>query len=134
MMFSGVPPWLLLIAAPLAVFGLSAVLTGVVRGWLRRHAVLDRPGPRSAHAVPTPRGGGIAVLVALCPAWALAIALAGAPGRLWMVLAAALMLAVLSWIDDLRGLAPAVRLPVHAIAVIAGLSAALAGDAPPVFQ
>jgi UDP-N-acetylmuramyl pentapeptide phosphotransferase/UDP-N-acetylglucosamine-1-phosphate transferase len=128
------PTWYWLIAAVIAVFAASAVLTGVVLDRLRRHAVLDRPGPRSAHAVPTPRGGGIAVLVALCPAWALAIVLAGAPGRLWVGLAAAVMLAAVSWIDDLRGLAPAVRLPVHAIAVIAGLSAALAGDAPPVFQ
>src|SRR5690606_22966097 len=50
-------PWYWLIAAILAVFAASAVLTGVVLERLRRHAVLDRPGPRSAHAVPTPRGG-----------------------------------------------------------------------------
>lgn len=128
------PIWYWLTAAVLAVFAAGAVLTGVVLERLRRHAVLDRPGPRSSHAVPTPRGGGIAVLSVLCPAWALAIVLAGATERLWVVLAVAVMLAALSWIDDLRGLAPAVRLPVHAVAVAIAVAAALAGDAPPVFQ
>ena len=128
------PIWYWLTAAVLAVFAASAVLTGVVLERLRRHAVLDRPGPRSSHAVPTPRGGGIAVLSVLCPAWALAIVLAGATERLWVVLAVAVMLAALSWIDDLRGLAPAVRLPVHAVAVAIAVAAALAGDAPTVFQ
>ncbi len=131
-------PWYWLIAAALAVFAASAVLTGVVLDRLRRHAVLDRPGPRSAHAVPTPRGGGIAVLVALAPVWLWVWLAVDAPGgaaeRLGAALIAALILAVLSWIDDLHGLAPAVRLPIHALAVAIALAAALAGDAPPVFQ
>jgi UDP-N-acetylmuramyl pentapeptide phosphotransferase/UDP-N-acetylglucosamine-1-phosphate transferase len=101
---------------------------------LRRHAVLDRPGPRSAHAVPTPRGGGIAVLLALYPAWLLAVPLAGTDESLWIVLGAAVLLVAISWLDDLRNLSPAVRLPVHVVAVAIGLAGAAAGEAPPVFQ
>ncbi len=134
MIVSGVPTWLLLIAAPLAVLAASALLTGLVLDRLRRHAVLDRPGPRSSHAVPTPRGGGIAVLLALYPAWLLAVPLAGLDKGLWLVLGAAIPLAAVSWIDDLRDLSPALRLPVHVAAVAIGLSAAAMGDAPPVFQ
>ena len=126
--------WLLLVAAPLAVFAASALLTGLVLDRLRRHAVLDRPGSRSSHTVPTPRGGGIAVLAALCPAWLLAVPLASTNGGLWMVLGAALLLAAISWIDDLKDLSPALRLPVHVLAVAVGLWAAAVGDAPPVFQ
>jgi len=126
--------WIWLAVATAAVFAAVAALTGVVLGWLRRRAVFDRPGPRSAHAVPTPRGGGIAILLVLYPAWALAVPLAGAPQRLWPVLAAGALLAVVSWLDDLKNLSPAVRLPVHGLAVAAGLGAALASGAPPVFQ
>jgi len=125
---------LLLAVAPILVFAASALLTGLVLDRLRRHAVLDRPGPRSAHAVPTPRGGGIAVLLALYPAWLLAVPLAGAEDGLWIVLGAALPLVAISWLDDLRNLSPAVRLPVHVVAVAIGLAAAAAGEAPPVFQ
>ncbi len=127
-------PWLTLVVTIPAVFGLSAVLTGIVLRLLRRHAVLDRPGPRSAHAVPTPRGGGIAVLIALCPAWLWGVHAGGATDRLWPVLGAAGLLAAVSWLDDLRGLKPTIRLPVHVLAVAIGLSVAVAGDAPPVFQ
>jgi UDP-N-acetylmuramyl pentapeptide phosphotransferase/UDP-N-acetylglucosamine-1-phosphate transferase len=126
--------WIWLAVASAAVFVAVAALTGVVLGWLRRRAVLDRPGPRSAHAVPTPRGGGIAVLLVLYPAWALAVPLAGAPARLWPVLGAGALLAAVSWLDDLRGLSPALRLPVHVLAVAVGLGAAAATGAPPVFQ
>jgi UDP-N-acetylmuramyl pentapeptide phosphotransferase/UDP-N-acetylglucosamine-1-phosphate transferase len=128
------PDALLLWLLPVLVFAASAVLTGVVLRWLRRAAVLDRPGPRSSHAVPTPRGGGIAVLGVLLPAWAAVALLGGDPsvaGQLWPVLAAGLLLAIVSWIDDLRGLSPAWRLPVHVLAVAVGVFAA--GD-DPVFQ
>jgi UDP-N-acetylmuramyl pentapeptide phosphotransferase/UDP-N-acetylglucosamine-1-phosphate transferase len=128
----------LLAAAPILVFAASALLTGLVLDRLRRHAVLDRPGPRSAHAVPTPRGGGIAVLIALYPAWLLAAPLTGTDESLWVVslwvLGAAVLIAAISWLDDLRNLSPALRLPVHVAAVAIALSGAAIAGAPPVFQ
>lgn len=129
-----ISPWLPLVVAPLLVFAASALLTGLVLDRLRRHAVLDRPGPRSVHAVPTPRGGGIAVLAALYPAWLLAVPLAGADHGLWIALGAAVPLVAISWLDDLRNLSPAVRLPVHVAAVAIALAGAAAAGAPPVFQ
>lgn len=125
--------WIWLVAATVAVFAATALLTGRVLAWLRGRAVLDRPGPRSSHTVPTPRGGGIAILLVLLPAWALAVPLAGAPERLWPVLGVTALLAAVSWLDDLRGLSPMLRLPVHVLAVAASL-AATAPDASPVFQ
>ena len=38
----------------------SMLLTWVVLNYLRRKAILDMPNHRSSHAVPTPRGGGLA--------------------------------------------------------------------------
>jgi UDP-N-acetylmuramyl pentapeptide phosphotransferase/UDP-N-acetylglucosamine-1-phosphate transferase len=95
--------------------GASLALTGLLRRWLVARAILDRPNERSSHAAPTPRGGGIAVLAVLLPAWALT-----AP-ELWPVLLAALGLAVVGWWDDLKGLAPWPRLAAQAAAVAVGL-------------
>ncbi|HEX6440791.1 MAG TPA: glycosyltransferase family 4 protein [Stellaceae bacterium] len=92
---------------------------------LRRAAVIDRPNERSSHAVPTPRGGGIAPVGAILLAWmALIAADVGASG-LWLVLVGAVLLAVVSWFDDTRGLSPASRLFAQIAAVICGLLAAI---------
>jgi UDP-N-acetylmuramyl pentapeptide phosphotransferase/UDP-N-acetylglucosamine-1-phosphate transferase len=95
--------------------------TGELIPLLRRAAMLDRPNERSSHSVPTPRGGGIAVIGAILAAW-LALIVAGlAASRLLPVVAAAALLAAVSWIDDRRGLSPLVRLAAQVAAVALGL-------------
>jgi UDP-N-acetylmuramyl pentapeptide phosphotransferase/UDP-N-acetylglucosamine-1-phosphate transferase len=104
-------PGLLLVGAALG----SVVATGLVIDYLWRRAILDHPNERSSHVVPTPRGGGWGMLLVIGPAWA---ALAVPPA----VLAAAAVLAVVSWIDDCRGLTPGPRLVVQGLAVAVGLT------------
>lgn len=108
----------------------TSVATRGVLGYLRRRAVLDLPNERSSHSIPTPRGGGLAVILVLIPAWgALSLAAtAPAPGA-GFALAAALALGALSWLDDVGGLSPLVRLLVQVGAVAATLVAM--GDAGP---
>lgn len=48
----------------LTVVILSAVLTGLMRRYALSRKLLDQPNQRSSHAVPTPRGGGVAIVVA----------------------------------------------------------------------
>jgi UDP-N-acetylmuramyl pentapeptide phosphotransferase/UDP-N-acetylglucosamine-1-phosphate transferase len=125
--------WTGLAIAFLVVFAATGIATGLVLRVLRRRAILDRPNQRSSHVMPTPRGGGIAVIGVLLPAWA-AVALwseALSPGLI-AVLGGALVLAVLSWIDDLRGLGWRLRLALQVLAVALGL-AAMTGSGP-VFQ
>ena len=90
---------------------------------LSRAAMLDRPNERSLHAVPTPRGGGIAVIFAILPAWLVAMADGAGTARLPAVLGGAAVLAAVSWLDDRRGLAPAPRLLAQFAAVAVGLLA-----------
>ena len=52
--------------------------------WLRRHALMDVPSDRSSHLYPTPRGGGIAIVLGFSVG-----SLAGAPGTWTLVLAVA---------------------------------------------
>jgi UDP-N-acetylmuramyl pentapeptide phosphotransferase/UDP-N-acetylglucosamine-1-phosphate transferase len=46
-----------------AIFLLSFALTFFVRKWAIRKAIIDLPNDRSSHSIPTPRGGGLAVVV-----------------------------------------------------------------------
>ncbi|MBX3455610.1 glycosyltransferase family 4 protein [Ferrovibrio sp.] len=86
--------------------------------WLRQRAMLDLPNERSSHVIPTPRGGGIAVIAAILVTglpW-ITVQQADLPG---LMLAAAAALALLSWFDDrLRGLPVSLRLGGQALAVI----------------
>ena len=113
------------IAAGSASLAAVAVLTGLVRGVLRRHDVMDRPNERSSHAAAVPRGGGLAVIGVLLVVW-LALWLSGACAAcgtlFWVPLAGALALAGVSWLDDLRGgLAALPRLLAQIAAVGAGI-------------
>jgi UDP-N-acetylmuramyl pentapeptide phosphotransferase/UDP-N-acetylglucosamine-1-phosphate transferase len=102
---------------------------------LQRAAVLDQPNARSSHEVPTPRGGGIAVVGAILAAWLTLIA-AGATAAATVVplVAGAILLALVSWVDDRRGLSPGVRLVAQFAATAGAGLFAVAGGAGPVFQ
>jgi UDP-N-acetylmuramyl pentapeptide phosphotransferase/UDP-N-acetylglucosamine-1-phosphate transferase len=102
---------------------------------LRRAAVLDRPNERSSHQIPTPRGGGLAVIGAALAAWLVLVAAGLAPASLLAVITGAAALAGISWLDDirgLRGLSPAIRLGAQCAAVALGVLLAMPGGA--VFQ
>jgi UDP-N-acetylmuramyl pentapeptide phosphotransferase/UDP-N-acetylglucosamine-1-phosphate transferase len=115
------------LAVPAAALAATLAATGRVLRWLERRAILDRPVDRSAHRSPVPRGGGLAVIPVLIVAW-LGLALAGrAPAGAAPAALIAGALALLSWLDDLRGLPVGVRLGCHVVAVLAGLSFLPAG-------
>lgn len=46
------------------VVALSFVFTGLVRRYALSQQLLDQPNVRSSHSVPTPRGGGVAIVIA----------------------------------------------------------------------
>jgi UDP-N-acetylmuramyl pentapeptide phosphotransferase/UDP-N-acetylglucosamine-1-phosphate transferase len=109
-----------LAAVVLATSLLTCAATGALIPVLRRRELLDHPNERSSHSVPTPRGGGIALVGSLLLAW-LVLFQAGwvAPGVVSISLAAA-ALAVISWIDDLHSLSPLLRLLAQGAAVALG--------------
>src|SRR5690349_8027020 len=51
------------IATVAGTFVGSALVTGLVRRFALSHGVLDVPNERSSHSMPTPRGGGLAVVI-----------------------------------------------------------------------
>jgi UDP-N-acetylmuramyl pentapeptide phosphotransferase/UDP-N-acetylglucosamine-1-phosphate transferase len=85
---------------------------------LRRLAVLDVPGARSSHSVPTPRGGGAPIAVGLIAA----VLIAPGGGQARPALAAAIgFFGLLGLVDDLRSLPVRSRLllPAAAATVVA---------------
>ena len=88
---------------------------------VERHArtlgLVDLPNTRSSHVVPRPRGGGLGIIAGVIVS-ALVAPLAGRalPHELWIVIAAALAVAVVGLWDDVRGLGVWPRLAVQTIA------------------
>ncbi len=113
-----------IIGVPLAGAAGAAAATAALIPWLRRRAILDHPNERASHTVPTPKGGGLAVVPVLLALFAvLYLAFPAMPPALPVVTLAAAALWLLSWWDDLHDLSPFGRLAGHFVAVAAGLVA-----------
>lgn len=112
--------WLILIASG-ATLLVSCWLTGALRHYALRTQLLDLPNARSSHSQPTPRGGGLAIVVsfnlALLVAWWLggvASKFAAAAG------VGGLLIAAVGFLDDRHNLPARWRFLVHLVA--AGLA------------
>jgi Fuc2NAc and GlcNAc transferase len=46
------------------VAGVSLILTAVLRRYALARSIIDIPNARSSHSIPTPRGGGVAIVIA----------------------------------------------------------------------
>ncbi len=112
-----------LVAIALATGLLACVTTRVVIPILARREILDRPNERSSHHVATPRGGGIAVIGSVLLAWIVLVRTELVPSGVSGIALGAVFLAAVSWLDDLRGLSPVVRLLAQAAAVAIGVFA-----------
>ncbi|MDB5502012.1 MAG: glycosyl transferase [Tardiphaga sp.] len=103
---------------------LSASIVAAIRPLLVRYA-LARPNARSSHKVPTPQGGGIAVVASALLVGGLAVAcgVAASPPSLWVVFVATVFMAGIGAVDDLRPIPVAPRLVLQALTVGAVLYA-----------
>ncbi|WP_040426283.1 MraY family glycosyltransferase [Afipia birgiae] len=109
---------LLIITTPLVACVICAMLIVLLRPLLQRYA-LARPNARSSHSVPTPQGGGVAVIAAVITSAAISVSFFGAVAGsvLLAVLAAAVFLALFGAYDDLRTMPVLPRLLIQAAAV-----------------
>jgi Fuc2NAc and GlcNAc transferase len=102
----------------------SLFLTARVRAYALRNDVLDRPNERSSHTAPTPRGGGLAMLVAALVALAVGVLIHIVQVRHALALAPGIaILGVIGWLDDHGGLSARVRLAAHLLAAVIALAA-----------
>jgi len=109
---------------------MTYLLTPFVRKWATRFGAVDLPNARRPHAVPTPRAGGVAVIIGFHIACLAALVfpwpeVAGGLDRSWwgQFTLSSLVLLLVGLIDDLRGLPPLVKLAGQTIsATIVALS------------
>lgn len=113
--------------APLAAFFAALLVARLLLSPVARRIALDAPNERSLHRSPVPRTGGIAIAAGVAAASVLVW-----PG-LPVILAAAALLAVVSFVDDLLGLSTRLRLALHLGAAAAVLAFELEVTAPLAF-
>lgn len=97
--------------------------------YARREQLLDHPEERSNHAMPTPRGGGIAMVAVMAGvlAW---MAFAHASERLVLLamLAGLVLVGAIGWLDDHRPVSARIRLALHVLAaILVALAMAVSG-------
>lgn len=105
----------------LLAFVVTAVIVDLVIVAATRYRLVDLPNRRSAHALPTARGGGAAIVITMAagataaafrwPALALPIMLG--------TLAPALVIGVVGVIDDMQPLKASLRLVIHVAVAVA---------------
>jgi UDP-N-acetylmuramyl pentapeptide phosphotransferase/UDP-N-acetylglucosamine-1-phosphate transferase len=108
-------------------FAIGLAGTWLAREYAIRRELIDHPGERRSHDVPTPRGGGIAIVIALL----IAACVLGWRNPQQIILIAGyviglVLVAGVGMVDDHRPLSPWLRLGVQALAA-AMLALAVAG-------
>ncbi|MGA2059058.1 MAG: glycosyltransferase family 4 protein [Thermoguttaceae bacterium] len=108
------------VLAFIAVAFLSALIVAMIVRLAWRWRILDIPNRRSSHSIPTPRGGGLAIVLLTLAGW-WCYAFWGGKVPMTMVnvyTAAAALVALTGWFDDLYSLPNLFRLSVHLAAAI----------------
>lgn len=103
------------------IIGFAAAVAAVIAALLVRQFcnpgsrlhILDHPNERSLHTRPTPRTGGVAILGGLVAGLAVYGLAVGFPSGVGWMVAGAAVIALLSFVDDRRGLGVRVRLLGH---------------------
>lgn len=102
----------------LAVFLGAWLGTHAVRRYALSRDLLDHPNERSSHTAPTPRGGGVAIVLAFL-AGLVALHGLGEVNEmlLWALAGGGVAVALVGFVDDHGGLSARARLTVHFAAV-----------------
>lgn len=97
----------------------SLVMTGTLRRYALAKNIIDVPNARSSHSIPTPRGGGVSIVVAFLAALAVMTVQPGVQADTLIALGGAgAVIAVLGFMDDHGHIAARWRLLGHFAAAI----------------
>lgn len=109
----------------LTALTIGGVASLLLTSWMTRGASRlpqDNPNARSLHERPTPRSGGIAIVAGIALGSVLVVREAG------LVLGLALLLAIVSFVDDWRELPAAARLATHFAAAVAFVTMGISAE------
>lgn len=102
-----------------AALAVTVVLTGLVRRYAVEQSLIDVPNERSSHSMPTPRGGGLAIVLVVIGGITLLATTGRLPQTTGMALAGGgALVASIGWLDDRRSVPAWMRFAVHALAAV----------------
>jgi len=100
---------------------LSFTLTYIIKNYYIKNAILEEVNERSSHTVPTPHGGGIAIVIT----WFVGIGYLYFNNQiesdLFFALVMGIIISVVSFFDDIYDLSPKVRLLAQGVVAFGGL-------------
>ncbi len=102
----------------LATFCASMLGSGAVRRYALHSKLLDIPNVRSSHAVPTPRGGGVAIALAFFAATSMLVLSGVMDSKAMLALAGGAAIACIGYVDDRHQVSAIWRFAVHLAAAI----------------
>ena len=97
----------------LITFLITLTLTLIIRYYAHHKDLLDHPNDRSSHVTPTPKGGGLAIMVTFYSALTYLYLQTQIDTKLFFALLSALPVIVISLIDDIYPLPAKMRLGVQ---------------------
>lgn len=112
------PAWSMLAVVTLV---LSLLITQLSIRYAHRREMLDLPGKRRSHLLPTPRGGGIGIVLAvLVGLLVFVLVTEQGPNSFasMVVFASIILIALVGWIDDHKGLRAPIRFLAHCLAAL----------------
>ncbi len=103
----------------IVLFFLSICITYIIRFYAKRKAILDIPNERSSHTLPTPRGGGLGIIILFI--LSLFYFYDSIDIGLFYALLCVIPIAVISFVDDIFTLSSTLRVSVQSISAIGAI-------------
>ena len=100
------------------LFSTTALLTLGIRSYANHKELLDHPNDRSSHLVPTPKGGGLAIMVTFYSALTYLYLQGTIDVTLFYALLSALPVVLVSLVDDIYPLSAKIRFGVQLLSAI----------------
>ncbi len=89
----------------------SALITGFIRSYALRSGLVDTPNPRSSHERPTPRGGGLSIVITFIALLVLLYLITDMPKQVfYALLSGGTLIGGVGLLDDHRHIPAAYRI------------------------
>ena len=105
----------------LLTFSVTIILTFIIRYYAHHKDLLDHPNDRSSHVTPTPKGGGLAIMISFYGALSYLYLQTQVDTKLFFALLSALPVVIISLIDDIYPLPAKMRFGVQLLSAAAAV-------------
>ena len=103
------------------VLALSLLMTKAIKKYAIHKEIIDHPNQRSSHDTPTPRGGGLAIVISFFIGLFYLYFTDALTQKLFFALLCSIPLIIISFLDDLYTLSSKLRFLVQVISVLSAL-------------